>query len=75
MADGIKTYTVGQAGSVTIEVRNGALILVGVTPNSGWTYVVTKNLPDAIDVHFDKGQSEAEIEVDLDDGQLIVVVS
>lgn len=74
LVDGVTVYSVGLAGTVTIEVKAGQLALIAVSPNAGWTYEVEKSYWDEIEVQFEKGESEAEIEVEIEDGKLQVEI-
>ena len=72
--DGTYQYQVATAGSVTIQVTNGAMSLESVNTNAGWTYTVEKNRVDDIEVGFEKGDAEASIRVKADHGKLDVEV-
>ncbi|MDH3190518.1 MAG: hypothetical protein OEM39_07800 [Acidimicrobiia bacterium] len=74
LVDGVTVYSVGLAGTATIEVKAGQLALIAVSPNAGWTYEVEKSYWDEIEVRFEKGESEAEIEVEIEDGKLQVKI-
>lgn len=72
--DGIRTFEAGVAGSVTVELRAGALSLVSVDARHGWTYEIEKSRSDDIEVEFSRGDAEVEIRIRADDGRLEVRV-
>ncbi len=74
LVDGVTTYSVGTAGTVTIEVLGGQLLLVDVSANGGWSYEIKKSEWNRIEVRFESGDSEGEIEVEVDDGRLVVEI-
>ncbi len=72
VSDGTHTYQVAGAGSVTINVTNGVLVLTDVQPNSGWTSEVDKARSDRVKVKFRNGESEAEFEAEIEHGGITV---
>ncbi len=74
MPDGTYQYQVATAGSVTIQVTNGAMSLASVDTNAGWTYTVEKNRSDEVEIEFEKGGAEASIRVKADHGELDVEI-
>jgi hypothetical protein len=72
VADGAHTYQVPGAGSVTINVTNGAIELADVQANAGWTTEVDKARSDRIKVKFRNGESEAEFEAELEHGGITI---
>ncbi len=71
--EGVQVYEVFGAGSVTIDIRNGLLFLLGVEVESGWTFEIDKADTDDIRVEFESGyDSEAELRVRIRDGRLEV---
>lgn len=59
---GLRTYTVGEAGTVTV---NG-LTLLAVDANAGWTVEVNEVSTDRIKVRFHQGEQRAEFELRID---------
>ncbi|MEX1092842.1 MAG: hypothetical protein WEF28_06750 [Acidimicrobiia bacterium] len=74
MPDGTYQYQVATAGTVTIQVTNGAMSLASVNTNAGWTYAVEKNRSDEVEVEFENGDAEASIRVKPDHGELDVEI-
>jgi hypothetical protein len=59
---------VGDAGTVTFSLVDGALVLDDVEAAEGWTSSIDEQDPDEIEVTFVRGDIQWEIEVQLDDG-------
>jgi hypothetical protein len=75
LPDGPRTFTVGAAGSITVNIQSGRLALTAVIVASGWSYEIDKSESDDIRVEFEKGDdSEAEIRVRINDGSLEVEI-
>lgn len=74
MPDGTYQYQVATAGTVTIQVTNGAMSLGSVSTSAGWTYTVEKNRSDDVEVEFENGGAEASIRVKADHGELEVEI-
>jgi glutamate synthase domain-containing protein 2 len=72
--DGTYQYQVATAGTVTIQVTNGAMSLGSVSTSAGWTYAVEKNRSDDVEVEFENGEAEASIRVKADHGELDVEI-
>jgi hypothetical protein len=72
VADGVHTYQVAGAGSVTINVTGGNLELADVQANTGWTTEVDNARSDRIKIKFRNGESEAEFEAELEHGAITV---
>jgi len=72
VADGVHTYQVAGAGSVTINVTGGHLELADVHANTGWTTEVDKAQSDRIKIKFRNGESEAEFEAELEHGAITI---
>lgn len=71
--DGRSTHTIPGVGTVTIEVRNGELILVGVSA-PGWSVEHDKIRSDEIELEFHAGKAEAEFEAKIRHGQVRVEI-
>ena len=69
-----KGYEVDGAGTVTVQVVNGALVLIGVSPSDGWSFEIDKSESLDIEVEFRNGESEASFEAKIRDGQLRVEI-
>ena len=61
----LRTYTVGEAGTVTVEGMN----LIAVDANAGWTMEIDEASTDRIRVEFERGEVDAEFEL-RSDGEL-----
>jgi hypothetical protein len=71
--DGVRTFVVEGAGTVTIEVRSGALVLLSVDVSAGWAAEIDKQESDEIRIEFESsGDAEAELRVELGSGGLEV---
>jgi hypothetical protein len=62
------TWPVGDAGTVTFSIVDGALVLEDVEAAEGWTSSIDERSPDEIEVDFVRGAVEWEIEIELEDG-------
>ncbi len=71
---GTHTYT-SAGGSVTVNLRNGALTLVSYPAAAGYTAEVHSTQPDDVEVRFTKDGTEWRIRVRLDHGQLVREIS
>ena len=58
----LRTYTVGEAGTVTVE----GMHLIAVDANAGWTVEVDEASADRIKVEFEQGETDAEFELRAD---------
>jgi len=68
------TWPVGDAGTVTFSVVDGALVLDDVTANDGWMMAIDEQDVDEIEVDFIRGSVEWEIEIELeDDGRILEI--
>jgi hypothetical protein len=68
------TWQVGEAGTVTFDVADGALVLEDVSENDGWSVTDIDESPDEIEVDFRRGDVEIEIEIELESGGTILEV-
>jgi len=69
-----KTYDVDGAGTVSLQVVAGQLVLLDVGATSGWSLEVDKADAREIKVEFESGDSDAKFEAKLDDGELRVKI-
>jgi hypothetical protein len=68
------TWPVGDAGTVTFSIVDGALVLDDVTANDGWMMAIDEQDVDEIEVDFIRGNVEWEIEIELeDDGRILEI--
>ena len=75
LPDGPRTFTVGTAGTVIVDVEAGRLALATVTTGVGWSFEVDKAESDDIRVEFESVlDAEAEIRVRINDGRLEVKI-
>lgn len=70
--DAVRTFVVGGAAVVVIEISGGTLTLLSVDVNAGWSYEIDKAEADDVRVEFESGEAEAELRVRIDDGALRV---
>jgi hypothetical protein len=68
------TWQVGDAGTVTFDIVDGALVLEDVSENEGWTVTGIDEDSDEIEVDFRRGDVEVEIEIELGSGGSILEV-
>jgi hypothetical protein len=68
------TYNVGESGRVTLEISNGELRVVSVSPNSGWTAKLPEYDDGEIEVEFYSGSLEVEFKARLVNGEINVFV-
>jgi hypothetical protein len=65
------TWQVGEAGTVTFDVVDGALVLEDVSEADGWTVTDIEEEPDEIGVDLRRGDVEGdEIEIELRNGAM-----
>ncbi len=69
-----KSYLVGDAGSVAVQVVDGHLVLLDVSTNAGWSSEVEKADGDDVEVEFENGDSKAGFEAKLRDGQIRIEI-
>lgn len=71
--DGVRTFVVEGAATVTVDVRNGALVLLGIDVASGWTAEIDEQDSDEIRIEFEgSDDAEAELRVRVQNGNLEV---
>ena len=69
-----KTYDVNGAGTVSLQVVAGQLVLIDVGAASGWSFELDKADSREIKVEFENGDSDAKFEAKLDNGELRVKI-
>ncbi len=72
LADG--TWQVGEAGSVTFHVEDGALRLDAVDPTTGWTPTVVAEEGDRVEVALRRGREQRALEARYDGATLRIGV-
>ncbi len=65
--DGV--WAVGDAGEVEFSFENGALELIDARPNEGWSVEIDEQSPDEIEVDFESGNVEWEMEIEVEGNQ------
>jgi hypothetical protein len=68
------SYNVGGAGTVTVQIVTGQLVLLDVTATNGWSFEVDKSDGRDVRIEFQSGELEAEFEAKLRDGQIRIEV-
>jgi hypothetical protein len=63
---------VGSAGTVTVQSTDGQLILIAATAAPGWETEVDRDDGERVEVEFTDGESEAEFEARVHNGELRV---
>jgi len=69
-----RAYDVHGAGSVTVQLVAGELVLVDAGAASGWTIEVDKSDGRDIRVEFENGDSDARFEAKVRDGEVRVEI-
>lgn len=68
------TWQVGEAGTVTFDVVDGALVLEDVSEADGWTVTDVEEEADEVEVDLQRGDVEVEIEIELASGGTVLEV-
>jgi hypothetical protein len=68
------TWPVGDAGTVTFSIADGALVLDDVSANDGWRADIDEQDADEIEVDFRQGDIAWEIEIELEDNGAILAI-
>jgi hypothetical protein len=68
------TWPVGDAGTVTFSIVDGALVLDDVRAADGWAADIDTQDPDEIEVDFRRDNVEWEIEIELEQGGTMLEV-
>ena len=69
-----QTYDVGAAGTVSVQLVAGKLVLIDARPASGWSVEVDKEDGRDIRVEFESGDSDARFEAKIRDGAVRVEI-
>ena len=70
LSDQILEFDVSGAATVTVQVVAGRLLLVDVSLSTDWHQEIQKIESDEIELRFEKGDSRAELEVEIEDGRV-----
>lgn len=62
------TWPVGDAGTVTFDVRDGGLVLLDVVAADGWDHAVEEEDADELEVDFRRGDEAWDFEVEVSSG-------
>jgi hypothetical protein len=65
------TLQAGPAGTVTVQLVDGKLTIVGIEPAAGFTVVEQRSRGLEVDVTFLSDGLEVEFEIDVEDGRLV----
>ena len=71
---GPTTYQVGTAGTVTVQVTGGQLVLIDAIAATGWNLELDRADGREVKVEFESGGSDAKFEAKVDSGELRVRV-
>lgn len=66
------SYDVKGAGTVTIQVVAGGLVLIEASPSAGWSMEIDKADDRDVRIDFESGDSDAHFEAKIRDGELRV---
>lgn len=66
------SYQVGAAGTVTVQVSAGRLILIAASAASGWSAEVDRADGEEVKVEFESGEADARFEARVHNGELRV---
>jgi hypothetical protein len=69
-ADGRRTFDLGGHGSITVEWRNGGLVLIDVNAAAGCRFEIEEASADKIEVLLDCSDGSHHFEVEVEDGEL-----
>ena len=68
---GVKTYAAAEAGTVTVEHTASGLVLLAVSPASGWEAEVDEARSDRIEIDFEHGEAEVRFRLRVEaDGRI-----
>lgn len=73
----LTTFTVGDAGAVTVDVINGLLMIVSSTPNPGWQVAKSEQKieENKVEVYLKSATVQIEFEATFVNGQIVPDVS
>ncbi len=72
----LRTFAVGDAGTITLRVEGTTVTLVSTAPAAGWSASGDEaDDLDEVDVTFTNGDLDAEFSAEFDDGQLVTEVN
>lgn len=67
-------YAVADAGTVTVTMVDGALVLGDVAPAGGWEAEVVEESDDEVEVELAAGGEQLDLEVEIDDGAVVAQI-
>lgn len=67
----LTTFNVGEAGTVTVDVVDGKVVLVDAVPAAGWELRKAEEDDDEVEVKFTNATTLVEFKVRFRDGQLV----
>lgn len=70
--EGIFSFRAGDAGEVTVQVRDGRMSLVSTTTNAGWVLEEIRAESDRVRAKFERGDDEVKLELRLEGGAIDV---
>jgi len=70
LADQILDFEVSGVATVTIQVAAGRLVLLDIDLDAGWHQEIEKLETDEIEIRFEKGDSRAELDVEVEHGRI-----
>lgn len=71
---GPTSHQVGTAGTVTVQIIAGQLVLIDAVAASGWSVEVDRADGREVKIEFESGGSDAKFEAKIDNGELRVKV-
>jgi hypothetical protein len=73
--NGTVTYSMGAAGTVTINFNNGRVSIVSINTSAGWSVDELREDTDKIEIELQNGDSEVEFKLDTEAGLKVEVKS
>ena len=70
LSDQMLEFDVSGAATVTLQVVAGRLLLVDVSVSADWHQEIQRVESDEIELRFEKGDSRAELEVEIEEGMI-----
>lgn len=64
------TYEVPDAGTVTLSVENQSLVLIDVTPSTGWAATIDAQTTREIEIEFTTEGRHVRFDAELEDGRI-----
>jgi hypothetical protein len=70
VADDVRTFQAGEAGSVLVAIEGTGLQLLTAAPNQGWRVEVEQATGHEVEVTFRSGTRRVDLNLELEDGQV-----